>query len=161
MRCFITSFTLALVFFGCEIAVGADVGEPSPPSRQELVGQWVGMETNGHSYFRMQLSEDGTGLLASYCIRCPLLAWKITKWTVNGKKLDMEFKAVTENTEQIAGRATTALLWMSDVINLSTEVPKKELSAQVILFRREKEQSDILGDLKKWMEEHAKKKSDS
>jgi hypothetical protein len=160
LHTFITSFALTLALFGCDTTARADVGDPSPLSRHELVGQWVGIETNGHAYFRMQLSEDGTGLLASHCIRCPLLAWKITKWTVNGRQLNMEFEVVTADTEKLVGKASTERLWMSDVITLTNEVPEKEHSSQVVVFRREREQSKILGDLKKWREEHAKKKSD-
>jgi hypothetical protein len=94
---------LALAFLvGAQtgIEVGADK-RATPPTAQDLVGVWVGFDTDESTFTRLDLRADSTGFCARVSPADTILhqqgvhVYRITKWTVNGWNIVIHMSPVS------------------------------------------------------------------
>jgi hypothetical protein len=144
---------IAFGFLASTVCTPGDEVSPRPPTQSELEGTWVGIGGRGIPLYRLTLEPGAKGLLASYDIRSPLLAWRITSWGCDGHgKVSIKFEVATQDTEALRGTGRAERLWMSDVLTLTTEVIGKTNSTERIVLRREREQARIAKEIQDWMQ---------
>jgi hypothetical protein len=61
-----------------------------PPTADQLVGVWIGWEADSMTFFRVDLSADGTGYLASSFREAPAVLSRITRWSIQGWRVTMQ-----------------------------------------------------------------------
>lgn len=75
----------------------------SPPDKSAFVGAWHGHSDSHVEFARLELSDDGTGLLAvSFVSNSPPRAYRITRWSQNRFSLETEIKPVEPDAEPVS-----------------------------------------------------------
>lgn len=111
-----------------------------PLTRSSLVGEWSGFETNGPSYCRLHLREDGAGALGTIARRGPLLLWRISAWKVSDSgRLTLTATPATNTTGEVLVEASCALRDSGSVIELRTRSRHDGTRTQVFLLRKSEE----------------------
>src|SRR5438046_1711840 len=97
VRLFLLSGVLALVtLFGPQTGSGvAQEKIAKPPSAKELVGIWIGFDSDELTFTRLDLRGDSTGFCARVSPADTILhdqgvrVYRITKWSVNGWNIEI------------------------------------------------------------------------
>jgi hypothetical protein len=76
-----------------------------PPAREAFLGAWQGYSESHLEFARLELDEDGTGLLAvSYLPQSPPVAYRVTNWVQRGFILDMSATSADMDAEAVTFR---------------------------------------------------------
>jgi|SRR3974377_1434387 len=77
----------------------------TPPTANEMVGAWVGLDTGGGEFTRVELRADGSGYLAvvapskfithDYGVQ----VYRVSRWSLNGWHIECELSPMSSNAE--------------------------------------------------------------
>ena len=90
-------YLLGLLFLACAAPVIAN--KPAPlPTMQSLAGAWVGVGEMGMDFYRLELTQDGTGVLASlseYGSEPKPQLYRVEKWSILKRRIAIKLTSET------------------------------------------------------------------
>ncbi len=82
------------------------------PTASELATVWVGWADPLH-YFRLQLTEDGTGLCGLYeSIRSSTRLYEVTEWTLDGYDIEVTLEPIDPDAWPVTMKGTATRQWL-------------------------------------------------
>jgi len=94
-----------------------------PPTVAQLAGVWTGWESDSITFFRVDLSADGTGYLAASFLGGPAVLSRITRWSLSGWRVTMQ--------------TTPVDVHPNDVMAMSGNVVVRKLELDIVGGRNE------------------------
>jgi hypothetical protein len=143
---------LAMTLLVGWLGLGLSGAEPVPPSESQLVGAWVGTGPRGIPVYWLSLSWDGTGVLAATDVRTPMFAWKVSSWRCTDGKIAIAYEPANKESARISGNGKAETVWMSPVVTLTIKQDDKSDSEEAVVFRSEKELTQLTTELRKWLQ---------
>src|SRR4051812_4512755 len=70
-----------------------------PPDRDALLGAWIGYDQDRLIFCRLELYKDGTGAASTCYLDDPAQLYLVTRWTLDGFKLEVNLTAVDKDAE--------------------------------------------------------------